>query len=156
MLKHSNSLGTVDVQSASNSPQSFVKRASSLYIVFSSGYVPPGFFVRLATCLSREKCVIVLFRVGIWCNKITMRFEKVDRLIITEYTGTVKIQFFRKEQSEISFRMSCRNFFMLLQRSFTSISEWLPEANPQLAFCCTQCIDPAQMGFFQIPSRYVL
>ena len=150
MLKHNNGLGTVDVQSAANSPQSFVKRASPLQIVFSSGYVPPGFFVRLATCLSSEKGVIVLFRVGIWCNKITMRVNgRVDKLIITEYSDTVEIQFFRKEESEEPFRMSCRNVFMMLQRSFTSISEWLPKANPQLAFCCTQCIDPAQMASFR-------
>ena len=150
MLKHNNGLGTVDVQSAANSPQSLIKRASPLHIVFTSGYVPPGFFVRLAACLSSEKGVIVVFRAGIWCNKITMRVNgRVDMLIITEYTDTVEIQFFRKEESEESFRMSCRNVFMLLQRSFTSISEWLPEANPQLAFCCTQCIDPAQMASFR-------
>ena len=148
MLKYNSGLGTVHVQSAS--PQSFVKRASPLHIVFSSGYVPPGFFVRLATCLSSEKGVLVLFRVGIWCNKITMRVNgRVDKLIITEYTDTVEIQFFRKEESEESFRMSCRNVFMMFQRSFTSISEWLPKANPQLAFCCTRCIDPAQMASFR-------
>ena len=148
MLRYNSGLGTVHVQSAS--PQSFVKIASPLHIVFSSGYVPPGFFVRLATCLSSEKGVLVLFRVGIWCNKITMRVNgRVDKLIITEYTDTVEIQFFRKEESEESFRISCRNVFVMLQRSFTSISEWLPKANPQLAFCCTQCIDPDQMASFR-------
>ena len=139
MLKHQNSLATANVQST--------KRAAPLHVVFRSGYVPPGFFVRLATCLSSEKGVKVLFRVGIWCNKITMRVENGDRLIITENTDSVEIIFFRKEESIESFRMSCRNVYLMLQRSFASIFEWLPGANAQLAFSCTQCSTGPRMVY---------
>ena len=75
-------------------PAQPVKKAAPVYLTFPSGYVPPGYYVRLATSLASKKGVMVRFHSGIYRDQITMDIG-VDRLTITEHTDTVELQFSR-------------------------------------------------------------
>ena len=125
------------------------KKAAPIHITFLSGYVPPGYYVRLATSLASIEGMTVLFHTGIYRDQISMDIG-VDRLTITEHNETIELQFSRQEPIEEPFRNSCRMLLMLLNEHFSEVRRWLPGANAQLAFSCSKCSQAPQSG---VPSR---
>ena len=125
---------------------SSLKNAAPFHLTFLSGYVPPGFYVRLVTSLSSKKDVTVLFLPRIYRDQITMRIGEVDRLTITEHTETIELQYSRRAiiSEPEPFRESCRRLLKLLDESFSDVYQWLPGATPQLAFLCLDCAREAQ------------
>ena len=123
---------------------SSLKNAAPFHLTFLSGYVPPGFYVRLVTSLASKKDVTVLFLAGIYRDQITMRIGEVDRLTITEHTETIELQYSRRAIVSEPFRESCRRFLELLDECFSDVYHWLPGATPQLAFLCLDCAREAQ------------
>ena len=120
-----------------------VKNATPFHLTFLSGYVPPGYYVRLATSLASKKGVMVLFHPGIYRDQITMDID-VDRLTITEHIDTVELQYSRQATANEPFRESCRRLLLLLDECFSEVHQWLPGARPQLAFSCLECAHEAQ------------
>ena len=120
-----------------------VKNAAPIHLTFLSGYVPPGYYVRLATSLASKQGVMVLFHPGIYRDQITMDIG-VDRLTITEHIDTVEQQYSRQAAVNEPFRESCRRLLMLLDECFSAVHQWLPGARPQLAFPCLECAREAQ------------
>ena len=116
---------------------SYLKKAALIHLIFSSGYVPPGYYVRLATSLSSKQGVMVLFH-PIYRDQITMDIG-VDRLTITEHIDTVELQYSRQTAIIEPFRESCRRLLMLLEECFSEVHQQLPGARPQLAFPCREC-----------------
>ena len=143
MLQHHLSQSTL----SSSQPSSAVKSAAPIHLTFLSGYVPPGYFVRLATSLAAKKEVNVLFHSGIYRNQITMDIG-VDRLIITEYNDTIEIHFSRQLDSprDPAFRESCQRVFKILYDCLAEVYQWLPGANAKIAFLCSQCKAITQTG----------
>ena len=133
-----------DAEMQSYSP----KNAAPIHLTFLSGYVPPGYYVRLATSLASKQGVMVLFD-PIYRDQITMDIG-VDRLTITEHIETVELQYSRRATANEPFRESCRKLLLLLDECFTDVHQWLPGARPQLAFPCSECARVAQPD---IPSR---
>ena len=129
-------------------PQPF-KKAAPVHLTFLSGYVPPGYYVRLATSLVSKEGVMVCFDSGIYRDQITMDIG-VDRLTITEHTDTVELQFSRQLAADPPFRDSCRRLLKLLRNCFSEVHQWLPGAIEQLAFSCSECANAAQPD---VPSR---
>ena len=127
---------------------SFVKKASSIYLIFYSGCVPPGYFVRLVTSLASKQEVMVLFH-PIYRDQITMEIG-VDRLTITEHTETIELQYSRQAANrDESFRESCRKLLrLLINECFSEVQKWLPGARPWLAFPCLVCARVAQPLIF--------
>ena len=123
---------------------SSLKNAAPFHLTFLSGYVPPGFYVRLVTSLASKKDVTVLFHPGIYRDQITMRIGEVDRLTITEHTETIELQYSRRAIIGEPFRESCRRLLKLLDECFSDVYQWLPGAIPQLAFLCLDCAREAQ------------
>ena len=123
---------------------SSLKNAASFHLTFLSGYVLPGFYVRLVTSLASKKDVTVLFHPGIYRDQITMRIGEVDRLTITEHTETIELQYSRRAIISEPFRESCRRLLKLLHECFSDVYQWLPGATPQLAFLCLDCAREAQ------------
>ena len=121
-----------------------LKNASPFHLTFLSGYVPPGFYVRLVTSLASKKDVTVLFHPGIYRDQITMRIGEVDRLTITEHTETIELLYSRRAIISEPFRESCRSLLKLLDECFSDVLLWLPGATPQLAFLCLDCVREAQ------------
>ena len=123
---------------------SALKEAAPIHITFLSGYVPPGYYVRLATSLASKQGVIVLFRPGIYRDQITMDIGDADRLTITEHTETVELQYSRQATISEPFRESCRRLLVILNKCFSEVYQWLPGARAQLAFPCSECDRVAQ------------
>ena len=130
-------------------PAQPLKKAASVHLTFLSGYVPPGYYVRLATSLASKEEVMVHFYSGIYRDQITMDIGAVDRLTITEHTETVELQFSRRLSAEPLFRDSCRKLLELLQVCFSEVHQWLPGAVEQLAFSCSECANATR----PVPSR---
>ena len=143
MLQHHLSQSTL----SSSQPCSAVKSAAPIHLTFLSGYVPPGYFVRLATSLACKKEVKVLFHSGIYRNHITMDIG-VDRLIITEHNDTIEIHFSRQLDSprDPAFRESCQRVFKILYVCLTEVYQWLPGAIAKLALLCSKCKAITQTG----------
>ena len=139
MLEHRLTISTTQEPSTDSPLSSAVKRAATLYVTFESGYVAPGFYVRLATCLYDREGVVVLFEAGIYRNQISMRIGDADMLIITEHIDSVEVSFFRTLNATKSFRKSCREVHLMFKDCFSLISKWLPGVVPRVAFCCPQC-----------------
>ena len=124
---------------SSSPPQpSAVKSAAPIHLTFLSGYVPPGYFVRLATSLAAKKEVKVLFHPGIYRNQITMDIG-VDRLTITEHNDTIELHFSRQASFRKPFRESCQRVLKILHKCFAEVYQWLPGASAGLAFLCSEC-----------------
>ena len=139
MLEHRLTISTSQEPSTDSPISSAVKRAATVYVIFESGYVAPGFYVRLATCLSDREGVVVLFKAGIYRNQISMRIGDADMLIITEHIDSVEVLFFRTLNATKSFRKSCREVRLMFRDCFSLISKWLPGVAPHVAFSCPQC-----------------
>ena len=117
---------------------SAVKNAAPIHLTFLSGYVPPGYFVRLATSLAAKKEVKVLFHPGIYRNQITMDIG-VDRLTITEHNDTIELHFSRQASFREPFRVSCQRVLKILHECFAEVYQWLPGASAGLSFLCSEC-----------------
>ena len=141
MLQHHLSQSTL----SSSQPSSTVKSAAPIHLTFLSGYVPPGYFVRLATSLVAKKEVKVLFRPCIFRNQITMDIG-VDRLIITEHNDTIDLHFSRQAPFREPFRESCQRVLKILKACLDEVSLWLPGAKAELAFLCSVCKTITQTG----------
>ena len=124
-----------------------LKKAAPVHLPFLSGYVPPGYYVRLVTSLASKEGVMVRFYSGIYRDQITMDIG-VDRLTITEHADTVELQYSRQlATDQPSFRDSCRRLLERLLVCFSEVHKWLPGAIEQLAFSCPECAQP------DVPSR---
>ena len=153
MLRHHLSRSTL----SSSQPSSAVKSAAPIHLTFLSGYVPPGYFVRLATSLAAKKEVNVLFHSGIYRNQITMDIG-VDRLIVTEHNDTIEIHFSRQLDSprDPAFRESCQKVFKILYVCLAEVYQWLPGANAKLAFLCSKCKAITQTGLvLSLRSKFI-
>ena len=124
---------------SSSPPQpSAVKSAAPIHLTFLSGYVPPGYFVRLATSIAAKNEVIVFFLPGIYRNQITMDIG-VDRLTITEHNDTIELHFSRQASFREPFRESCQRVLKILHECFAKVCQWLPGTSAGLAFLCSEC-----------------
>ena len=137
------------------SPSPGVVSAAHVHLTFISGYVPPGYYVRLATYLAAKKEVKILFRSGIYRNQITMNVGDVDRLVITEHGDTIELHFSRKSTIKETFRESCHRVLLLLDGCFKEIQHWLPGAEVQLAFLCSKCQANTSRTSIPLRGKYV-
>ena len=133
-----------------------VKKSSPLHLTFSTQYVPPGFFTRLATTLSKESKCHLLFVRGTFCDKITFAYgtvDKIDEFTITERLSSVQIIVVRTEhrrQHIPAFASVCRDIMKLIQACSATLRQWLPLVKIEVAFRCEKC--PDKDHFIYIPS----
>ena len=118
-------------------PQRIIRKAVTLHIIFNTGCIPPGFFVRLAARMTK-KCTPVFER-GIYRDSITFSFKGVDRVTMSESKSLVSVQvdFIRVAESNSSFADSC---FALRRELSTMCKEalcWLPSIEHDFAFQCS-------------------
>ena len=132
-----------------------LKISSPLHLTFSTQYVPPGFFTRLATTLTREPKCEPLFKQGVYRNKITFRYgevgQRVDKFTIFEQSSSVQIKVVRTKhlQSHMTFGNTCCEIMQLIRACSTTVCQWLPSIKMEAAFLCEQCQD--KNHFITIP-----
>ena len=134
----------------------FVKKSSPLHLTFSTQYVPPGFFARLATTLSKESECHLLFIRGTFRDKLTFaygRTDRIDEFTITEGSSSVQVIVVRTEHRRPhipAFGSVCRDIMKLIQACSATIHEWLPFIRVKVAFRCEKC--PVKDHFIYIPT----
>ena len=122
-----------------------VKKSSPLHLTFSTKYVPPGFFTRLAIALTKEPKCKPLFDQGVSRNKITFSYDQIDEFTICEQSSSVQINVVRIQQrpshKNMTFGNTCCDIMELIQACSTTVGQWLPSVEVEAAFLCEQCPD---------------
>jgi GTPase SAR1 family protein len=124
-----------------------VQSAAPLHIVFSTNYLPPGFFARLVTVLSKDQKFVLDFKVGLYRNEITFCYghqgQQVDRVIATEEKSSVCILVHRvisRPHEYFLFPHICQEMLIILRQAFEKIKEeWFPGIEIGVAFECNAC-----------------
>ena len=120
-------------------------KVSSLHLTFSTQYVPPGFFTRLATTLTGKAKCKPLFPRRVYRNKITFAYDQIDEFTICEQSSSVQINVVRiqhRQSHEImTFGNACYNIMELILTCSAIVSQWLPSVEVKVAFLCEQCPD---------------
>ena len=157
------------LQSSSQSADSatkFVKKSSPLHLTFSTQYVPPGFFTRLATTILKESKCHLLFTRGVFRNKMTFAYGKVDKIdefTMFEHSSSVQLTVVRTvhRQPHIpTFGSVCHDIMKLVKTCSATICQWLPLIKVDTVLRCEQCLGqvhssseqcPGQVHFISIP-----
>ena len=118
----------------------YYQKATPVYLVFNTGYVPPGFFIRLAAVLAKKGEFKILFRRGVYRNRITLEYgeAKVDEVVIMEHRDTVEVTVARcvPLKQKRNFRNVCRKVLMAIISSSSEALQWLPSIQVDPAFIC--------------------
>ena len=139
-----------------HSTSTAINSAIPLHLVFSTNYLPPGFFTQLAAVMSRHpKCYLPLDK-KMYQNQIQFLFgspgQQLDRLFITEEKFSVKIDVQRIDSRKYkcpTFISSCHAILEIIQQSFTEIKKWLPGIGINFALKCEGC--PQRDHFIILP-----
>ena len=122
-----------------------VKISSPLHLTFSTQYVPPGFFTRLATTLTGKPKCDPLFKRGVFRNKITFAYDQIDEFTICEQFSSVQINVVRIQHRNsdkiMTFGNTCCDIRELIQECSATVRQWLPSVEVNAAFLCEQCPD---------------
>ena len=120
-------------------------QSAPLHLIFSTNYLPPGFFVRLATAISKNSKSQVDFQTKIYRNAISFfygrRGEQVDRLTVLERKFSVHIQVQHLMPQSVTFIHSCHEIMKMLQKAILKVQEWLPGIDVGFALECHKCTD---------------
>ena len=141
----------LSAENADSTPksQASVKISSPLHLTFSTHYVPPGLFTRLATSLTSEPNCRPLFERGIFRNRITFAYgevDKIDEFTIFEHSLSVQITIIRTEHRDCKrhipmFGTVCRDILKLIQVCSATVHQWFPSIKVKETFLCEQCLD---------------
>ena len=135
-----------ETEKMTEQPQESVREAATLHLTFNTGYVPPGFFVRLAVQMTKSKKCTPIFKRSIYRDSITFCYGEVDRVKITESKSlvSVHVDFTRvaKRTYSISrFADSCVSFRSELRNMCKEVLRWLPSIELDFAFRCSCSLD---------------
>ena len=144
-LSHERNPSTQNDASIVSTP--YERKAASLHLIFPDiKYLPPGFFTRLATTLSKEEDYNIAFghAHGIYRNRLsfTLGFydSKIDTLIISECKNSVQIDLMRDESRKSGipiFSNVCWKVIDTIRRHSTDIvCQWFPGMKTSYAFHC--------------------
>ena len=122
--------------------QYLIKQAATLHIMFTTKYVPPGFFVRLAAHLTKSKKCRPLFESGTYRNCISFYYNEIDRVMISESISGLSIQadMIRVDERETllnRFSDSCFAFRNELSTICSDVLHWLQSVEFDFAFKCS-------------------
>ncbi len=118
----------------------------SLHLIFSTNYVPPGYFARMATVISMDKDYQIVFDGELFRNKISFRFgspgHEIDKLTITREKTIIKVEmeFAASRPEEYSSYLTvCSTCHKTVKYSIDRIAEWFPGIKVGLALKCNKC-----------------
>ena len=128
--------GVLPLMSLSNprsTDGSAIKKAAPLHLIFDTKYLPPGFFTRLATSLSKQPTCQVAFTHGIYRNRVTFLFgdsgSEIDTITITERIYTVQIDLQRdveRQERGPFFSSVCQNVVQIISNCCNDVRKWVP------------------------------
>ena len=120
------------------------KQAATLHIKFTTKYVPPGFFVRLAAHLTESQKCRPLFESGTYRNCISFYYNEIDRVTISESLSGASIQVdmmrvAKRTPGTSLFADSCLGFRNELSTICSEVLRWLRSVGFDFAFKCSCC-----------------
>ena len=139
----------------------YYQTATPLYLLFSTGYVVTGFFIRLIAVLAKNDHFEVLFRRGVHRNRIILEYgppnvTRIDEVVITEHLSKIEVTVARcvPIKHENCFQKVCRNILKTILQSSKEVLQWLPSIYIDTAFLC-QCSSSSEVPG-QLESSHVL
>ena len=114
-----------------------------LHLVFSTNYLPPGFFTRFSAILSKNPKFEVLFD-EICHNKIRyaygMEYERAEEITILERVLSVQVDVEHVNGNGYQeFFNSCREILEQIRLCSDEVLKWLPGIKMSAALQCHQC-----------------
>ena len=131
-----------EAEKMTGQPQESIRQAATLHLTFNTGYIPPGFFVRLAVQMTKSEKCTPTFEESVYRDSITFRYGEVDRVTITESKSLVSvhvdfIRVVKRDHSIGRFADSCVSFRRELYATCKEVLCWLPSIQLDFAFRCT-------------------
>ena len=117
----------------------YTQRATPLHITFSSKFVHPGFFTRLATSLVQSSKWQIKFEAGVYRNQLTFTFEgSVDNVIIfTVMPHAIQVDVLCfSSRGILPFDKVCHNILHSLEECTERISQALDIVKAKIQFVC--------------------
>ena len=136
-----------------------IQFAAPIHLIFSTNYLPPGFFPRLVNVLSNNKNFTLDFK-ELFRNEMKFRYgchrQQIDEVIITEEKLSVLFRVYRKfprPQRYTLFSDVCKEMLKLLHGAFETIKkEWFPGIDVDFAFECRECHERDHFIPLQFPA----
>ena len=133
-------------------------KGTSLHLLFSTGYVPPGYLTRLAVALSKEKKCHISFSHGNYRNQLTFLYgdesNKIDKGIVTQHVTSVDISVSRlvdRKSHNLPFYVTCHKILNTILACSSDVRQWLPNIKIHAAFECITCSSKDDHHFIEIP-----
>ena len=130
---------------------SCTREAAKLHIVFDTGYVPPGFFVRLVAQMTKEERFGPFLDKEVYRNIILFKGSEIDRIIVSESLKSVSVAFFRvavRKRGQCRFVELCIWLYNKLIELAMKVLQWMPSVKFQLGFTCN-CVGPEHFVFLE-------
>lgn len=125
---------------------SCIQSTAPLHLVFSTNYLPPGFFTRLVAGMSTHPKLQIDFSGKLFSNAIKFHYgppeQLLDKVSLTQYKSSICIQVQRVSPRLHKcplFVDTCHEIMKLLPESFEKVKEWLPGIDVSFASRCTKC-----------------
>ena len=124
-----------------------IQSTAPLHLTFSTNYLPPGFFPRLVTVLSKYERITVDFKEKLYRNAVKFRYghhnQQIDEVTATEEKSSVSVQIqsiLARPQKYALFPGICIKFLQILNEACAKIKEeWFPGIDIGFAFECRAC-----------------
>ena len=143
-------------------PPDLMLRSSPAHITFSTGYVPPGFFTRLATTVATQSNVKPNFDGDIiYRNRITFFYGRPhDDIILTDLHYAIQVDVLRYVPEgihSISFKTVCQDVLKLLDECCQQVEETLhgyhgqciDQSSRKVQYLC-QCKDSKDIHYINV------
>ena len=118
-----------------------VHTAKPMHLIFSTHYIPPGFYVRLLASIAKhEDCCIIFEQSNRYA--VTFDYQEVDEITVREGTDSIEVQVTRAAQGGPHvppYQRVCRDILELMNTSIQEVYVWLPSVSVNTAFICSSC-----------------
>ena len=130
-----------EAEEMTGQPQEVFRRAATLHIMFNTGYVPPGFFVRLAAKMTKNKSCTPILERNVYRNSIQFEYGKIDQVTLAESNSLFSIQVdvirvSTRTHDIDRFTDSCLSLRNELFTMCNEVLHWLPSIELDFAFKC--------------------
>ena len=147
-------------------------RASPVHITFSTGYVPPGFFTRLATAVATNEYVELNFgnyfaapdthskSKCIYRNRVCFSYGCPDNFVLTDINDAIQVDVLRyvpESSHPVPFKAVCQNIIKLLEECCQQVEATLTlyrnsnnadQSSRKVQYVC-QCISSSKVHYMK-------
>ena len=143
-------------------PPDALLTAAPLHLTFSSCYVPPGFFVRLATVLCKSPEFSIVFQHPMYSSRINFLYGddgtngRIDSVTISGGNFSIRVDIVRQSHCQnvdtYNFPLTCRSILKHLLGAAHDLYHWFPSVAVRPGFEC-KCTKGPSPHFAAIPTE---